>query len=134
MSDIQPFGMIETAVMQMITEAMPEAENLIGGDLSYDAEDDFYIWIGQVPGGGFSDETSGQWTIDIDVFDSTYGQAMRRSLDLEAIMLRRGGRRTSEMLIDSIVQNASPSERPWDDDESAYRVGGTYVLTARRRG
>lgn len=132
MSDIQPFAMIEVAVMELIEQLMPDATgDRIGGSLSYDATDDFYVWVGMVPGSGSADQTSGQWAIDVDVFDSTYGQAMTRSLQLEALLLRRGGWRTPSMIIDSAV-GGGPSERPWEDDESAFRVGATYVFTARR--
>jgi hypothetical protein len=127
------FGMIEKAVRQAIVAKMPDADGHVGGDLSYDvAEDDFYIWIGLIPGIGV-DEIYGQWTVDIDVFARTYSQAMRRALDLEAIFVTRGGHRTPEMRIDNVYQNETPAERPWDD-ESSSRIGATYVFTARRPG
>lgn len=128
-----PFGMIEKAVKQAIIAKMPDAEGKVGGDLSYDvATDDFYIWIGLIPGGG-NGEIFGQWAVDIDVFAKTYSAAMRRALLLEAIFVTRGGHRTAEMRIDGVTQNEIPSERPWDD-ESSSRVGATYVFTARRPG
>lgn len=127
-----PFPMIEMALKELITTLMPAADGLIGGDLSYDATDDFYIWLGLVPGGRTTD-LDGEWIVDIDVFDSHYSQAMQRSLNLEALLLKRGGHRTSTMRIDGVYQNEAPTERPWDD-ESAFRVGATYVFTARRSG
>lgn len=124
------FEMIEVGVKDLIVASMPEAANLIGGDLSYDEGDDFYIFIGMVS--GFTFETGGEWTLDIDVFDSTYGQAMRRCLALESILLKPGGWRTPKMRIDRVTQNQAPSERPNWDDDSSYRVGATYTFTARR--
>ena len=133
MTDIKPFGMIELAVVELVQALDPAVtDSLIGGDLSYDSTDDFYVWVGIVSGS--TDETDGEWIVDIDVFDSTYGQAMQRCLDLEPLLLRTRGFAGSKMRIDRVRQNESPTERPWDDDDSAYRVGATYVFTARRTG
>jgi len=134
-SSLTPFAMIEVAVMELIEALMPEASgDRIGGGLSYDAGDDFYVYVGMVPGSASADATAGSWAVDVDVFDSTYGQAMRRALALEALLLTPGGKVTPSMRIDRVTENEGPSERPWDDDDSAYRVGATYVFTARRRG
>lgn len=127
----QPFAMIESAVMEVIVANMPEAEDLIGGDLSYDGSEDFYILLGLVTGS--TDAIYGSWTLDIEVFDTAYGQAMTRALDVEALLLKPGGHRTSIMRIDSVAQNEVPATRPWDDD-STYRIGASYVFTARRSG
>lgn len=128
-----PFPMIEKAVKELIVALMADVEDTnVGGDLSYDATtDDFYIWLGLV--GGAGDDLGGEWIVDIDVFDTHYAQAMQRCLDLEALLLKRGGHRTSLMRFDRVYQNETPLERPWDD-ESAFRVGATYVFTARRSG
>lgn len=128
-----PFAMIEVSASEMLTDLVEDiTDELIGGDLSYDGEKDFYVWIGLV--GGLSDETSGQWSVDIDVFDSTYGQAMNRCLEIEAALLGAKGHQTQGMIIDRVYQNEAPTERPGWDEESSYRVGATYVFTARRRG
>lgn len=128
-----PFARIESAVKELVVALMPEADGLVGGDLSYDAESqEFYIWLGLVPGGRTT-EVDGEWILDIDVFDTHYAQAMDRALALEPLLIKRGGHRTSRMRIDSVTQNEAPVERPWDD-ESAYRIGATYVFTARRSG
>lgn len=133
MTDIQPFGMVERAVRQLIVEKMPDADGKIGGDLSFDAAvDDFYIFIALVPGGG-NGEIFGEWAVDVDVFDQNYTQAMRRALQIEAFLIKSGGHRTAEMRLDFGAQNAYPAERPWDDESSA-RIGSTYVFTARRPG
>lgn len=126
-----PFPMIEKVIKDLITAKMPEAASLIGGDLSYDATDDFYIWLGLVSGS--TDDLAGEWIIDIDVFDSHYSQAMERALALEAILVKRGGHRTTNLIIDRVFQNEVPVSRPWDD-ENAFRVGATYTFVARRSG
>lgn len=133
MTDIQPFGMIERAVKQALVARMPDVEGSIGGDLSFDAAtDDFYVYISLAAGGG-NGTIFGEWAVDIDVFDQSYTQAMRRALEIEALLLSPGGHRTPEMRLDFGFQNAYPAERPWDDESSA-RIGSTYVFTARRPG
>lgn len=128
----QPFKMIEKALRELIDSKMEDVTTAqIGGDLSYTTEDEFYIFLGLI--GGSTTVIDGEWSVDIDVFDNDYTQAMERALDLEAILLKRGGHRTSLMLIDNVYQNESPTSRPWDD-ENAFRVGATYTFTARRSG
>lgn len=128
-----PFPMIERAVKALLETQFDITDDThVGGDLSYDASDDYYIWIGIVPGGR-SSEIDGTWVIDIDVFDSHYSQAMDLCLQIEAFLLRSGGHRTPTMRLDNVYQNEGPAERPWDD-ESAFRIGATYVFTARRSG
>lgn len=130
---LQPFGMVERAVKQVIAEKMPDTVGKIGGDLSFDAAiDDFYVFIALVPGGG-NGTVFGDWAVDVEVFDQNYTQAMRRALQLEAILISPGGHRTAEMRLDFGSQNEYPAERPWDDESSA-RIGATYVFTARRPG
>ena len=125
-----PFGMIERALVELLEGGFGAPEGTVGGDLSYDAStDDYYLWIGLVSGS--TDAVFGEWSVDIDVFDNKYGQAMERALALEAFLLKRGGHRTSQMILDDVSQNEAPIERPWDD-ESAYRIGATYTFTARR--
>lgn len=129
----KPFGMIEKALRELIdTKIEDVAHEQIGGDLSYDpVVDDFYIWIGLVTGS--TTAVDGNWVVDIDVFDNDYTQAMERALALEAMLLTRGGHRTSVMRLDNVSQNEVPVVRPWDDD-SAFRIGSTYAFTARRSG
>lgn len=126
---INPFPMVEMALKELIEAEYEAADGKVGGDLAYAAGDDLYVWIGLIPGGGTT-EIDGQWIVDIDVFAPTYGEAMTHSLALEAVLLVRR-HVTSVMRLDNTYQNEAPSERPWDDD-SAYRVGATYVFTARR--
>lgn len=126
----KPFGLIELALQQLIEDRLEGAQGKVGGDLSYDASQDFYVWIGLVPGGGSSNEIEGEWTVDIAVFGTNYIETMRRALDLEAALV--GPRhRTAEMRIDNCYVNTLPTERPWDD-ENVYRIEATYVFTARR--
>lgn len=128
---MNPFPMIEIAVRKLIEAKMPEAVGKVGGDLSYDGVADFYVWIGLVPGGGAT-ETDGEWIVDIDVFATDYSDAMDRALALEALLI--GSRHvTSTMRIDNCYQNQAPAERFWED-ESIFRIGATYVFTARRSG
>lgn len=130
----QPFGMIEIALRELIMRFDTDAtESHVDNAPSYDpATQDFFYWIALIPG-STSGEIEGRWTVDIDILDTNYGSAMRRALALEPALLRRGGHRTNEMLIDSVFQNEGPAERPWEDD-GTYRVGATYVFTARRPG
>ena len=133
MTTIQPFPSIEKALKQVIEMNYPEANGHTGGDLqTVPVDGSIYVWLGLVPGGGVNDQTSGQWTIDVDVFARDYNSAMMHASGIEA-MLIDSPHRTDEIIIDSVFQNQSPTERPWDDD-SVYRVGATYVLTARRKG
>lgn len=132
MSELAPFPMVEKALKELLSVKMSVPVDSVGGDLSYDASvDDFYIWLGLV--GGSTSEIDGLWTVDIDVFDNHYSQAMTRALVIEAALLKRGGHRTTLMLLDNVSQNESPMERPWEDD-NAYRIGATYTFLARRTG
>lgn len=125
-----PFGMVEKAVKQVIEAGKPDLAGKVGGDLAYTGEDQ-YVYIGLIPGGS-ADEVDGEWYVDIDVFGRSYSAAMRTALDLETVLLKRR-HVTEEMRLDRTYQNEGPSERPWDD-EAVYRIGATYVFTARRSG
>ena len=127
-----PFPMVEKALKELLAAKMQVEPSSVGGDLSFDAStDDFYIWLGLV--GGSTSEVDGLWTVDIDVFDQHYSQAMDRALAIEAMLLTRGGHRTTIMRLDNVSQNEIPMERPWEDD-NAFRIGATYTFVARRSG
>ena len=128
---MNPFGMVEKAVKEVVESGYAVANGKVGGDPSYVAGQDIYVWISLVPG-GTNDEVEGDWVVDIDVFAPSYGEAMTHALALEPVLLRRS-HRTTEMRLDRTFQNQSPAERPWDADGVA-RVGATYVFTARRSG
>lgn len=130
---IQPFGLIEMAVKELIEAKYAPAFGKVGGDLSYTADQDLYVWVGLIPGGGSADEIEGTWAVDIDIFSASYASAMTHALALEAALLTPGGHRTPTMRVDSVSENSAPSEGPWDDD-SAFRISATYVFTARRSG
>lgn len=134
---IQPFGLIEMAVKELIEAKYTPASGKVGGDLSYtpsaDPAEDLYVWVGLIPGAGAADQIEGTWAVDIDTFGTDYKATMDHALALEAMLLTPGGHRTDTMRVDSVVQNGSPSEVPWDDD-SVFRISATYVFTARRRG
>lgn len=131
-SSLRPFPMIEKALKELLATKLEIPAASVGGDLSFDASvDDFYVWLGLVS--GQTTAVDGYWTIDIDVFDQHYAQAMTRALAIEAALLGRGGHRTSLMRLDNVSQNEVPMERPWEDD-NAYRIGATYTFVARRSG
>jgi hypothetical protein len=125
----EPFQMVEKAIRELIETRYPVAEGKVGGDLDFTSgQGAFYVFIGLVDGS--TDQIEGEWIVDIDVLADRYSQAMQTSLALEAILV--GPRHvTPTMRIDNCYQNQAPHELPWDD-ESSYRVGGTYVFTARR--
>jgi hypothetical protein len=124
-----PFPMVELAVKELIETNYPAAVNNIGGDMSYDG-DPLYVMITLT--GGSSDLVDGEWILDIDCFAPTYTDARHHALLLEPILL--GPRHvTSTMRLDNCYQNETPTERPWDVEDQ-FRVGATYVFTARRTG
>ena len=128
---VTPFPMIERALKELIVQRYPAAEGRLGGDLSFESGDGLYVWYALV--GGSSDQIEGEWIVDIDVFGDSYGAAMDAALALEAGLLGKTYARTELMRIDNISQNEVPVERPWDD-ELVFRIGATYVFTARRTG
>jgi hypothetical protein len=125
-----PFAMIEMALKELIEAKYEPAQGKVGGDLSYDGSSDLYVWLGLIT--GQATEIDGEWVLDIDCFAKTYGEAMNHALALETVLL---GRRhvTSLMRLDNTSQNETPVERPWGDD-TVFRIGATYVFTARRTG
>lgn len=128
---VTPFLSIEQAVKDLIVQKYPAAANKIGGDYRFKPGDDFYVWLSMVPGGS-TDRINGTWTLDVDTFGATYAGTMTRALAIEAAILGPL-RPTTTMIIDNVYQNTAPSERPWEDD-SVFRIGATYVFTARRSG
>lgn len=129
---VEAFPMIEKAVKELIEESYQDAAGHVGGDPSYKPGDPLFVWIALIPGGS-ADETSGSWVLDIDVLADNYGRAMGHALGIEAALLNRKNRRTSQMIIDAVYSNSGPAERPWDDDRVS-RIGATYAFTARRSG
>lgn len=131
---IQPFPLIEAAFTEVVETLYAPAQGNTGGDLSYNGTDALYVMIGLVPGAGSTDQTSGSWAIDVDVFAPSYAAAMSASLALESALLTgRFVAANTGMILDNVYQNSAPAERPWADDNS-FRVGATYVVTARRSG
>lgn len=125
------FKPIELTIKALIEARLAGATGRVGGDLSYTADQDFYVWIGLIPGGGSSDRTSGTWTADIDVFGTSYLDSMRRALELEDVLLNARGFRHDGQQIDVVFQSANPHEGFWDDD-AVTRISATYVFSARR--
>lgn len=127
----KPFALVERALKELIEAKYEPARGKVGGDPSYVTGQDLFVWVALVPGGA-TDQVYGDWTVDIDVLAPTYGGAMTAALDLEAALV--GPRHvTSVMRLDNCYQNEGPAPRPWDD-ETVYRIGATYVFTARRSG
>ncbi len=126
-----PFPMVEMAVKELVETKYTPAEGKVGGDADFAPGVDLYVMLNLVPGGS-ADQIEGEFILDIDCFSSTYAGAMNAALALEAALV--GPRHvTSVMRLDNCYENVGPAERPWDD-ESTYRVGATYVFTARRQG
>jgi hypothetical protein len=123
--------MVEMALKELIEAKYPAADGKVGGDLSYSPGDGLYVWIGLIAGGQTT-ETSGEWIVDIDCFGDTYASAMTHALAIEAKLHERR-HVTSTMRLDNTYQNAGPAERFWDDDK-VFRIGATYIFTARRPG
>ena len=128
---IQPFGSVELAARELIMDILEIPKERVRGDMSYVKGQPFHAWFGLVPGGS-TNETQGEWVLDIDIFDDDYTDAMDQALKLEAGLI--GSRKvTSVMRIDNVYQNEGPAERPTADDK-VFRIGATYVFTARRSG
>lgn len=127
---IAPFAMIERAVKEMVEARHPAAAGKVGGDLSYSGTG-LYVWLGLIPGAGFANQTSGEWSLDLDVFETSYAAAMEAALAIEAALLP-GRFQGTQMNID-IVTGGGPAEVPWED-EGVYRVSAVYTFSARRSG
>jgi len=127
----KPFGMIELAVKELLMTKLELPESRVIGDFSYKAGQDYKVWFGLVPGGS-TDQIQGEWILDIDIFDDDYTDAMNAALALDAKIIGPK-HRTSVMNLDNCYQNDGPVERPWNDD-TVFRIGATYVFTARRSG
>lgn len=134
---VKPFSRIERSLLLLLVQKYPGLEGSdawVGGDFAYDAATmPWYIRIDKVPGGA-TDRLEGDFIIDLEVFSNDYDQAESVAFDLEALALgyphvvEVDGRR---VVFDSVVQNVGVADLPWEDD-STYRLGATYVITARR--
>lgn len=137
MSDIpKAFGPIELAVKTLLISEVDEiTESNIGGDLSYDAATGAaYFHLARVPGGR-ADRFQGDFIVDVDVFDVNYLRADSAASAIEATLLgypHRVDVDGSLWVFDQVIQNVGPALLPWEDDR-VYRLGATYVITARRR-
>lgn len=140
---MKPFTSIERAMMTLIVDCglvingdptpVPEAQ--VGGDFGFDPESmPWYIRIDKVPGGS-SDRLQGDFVLDLEVFGQDYLLTESVAFALEALVL--GYPHVVEVedrkvVFDDVTQNVGPADLPWEDD-STYRLGATYVITARRR-
>ncbi len=135
---VAPMTSVERAVMALLVSKLPalgSSDARVGGDFGfYPATMDFYIRIDRVPGGR-TDRHEGDTVVDIEVFSQDYALAESASFAIEALML--GYPHTvmvgdQKVVFDDVFQNSGVADLPWDDD-STYRLGATYVITARRR-
>jgi hypothetical protein len=126
---IQPFALVEVAIKELIESKYEPAAGKVGGDPGFEPSTvDLFVEISLVFGA--TDPTTGEWTVDIDCYGRDYAATMQHALNLEAVLI--GPRHVTEtMRIDNVYQNEAPAERPWDDD-GVFRIGATYVFTARR--
>lgn len=132
---IPAFTPVDLALKEVIERIYAPATGHTGGDLSYVAGSEIYVLVSTVPGSGRTTQTEGEWAVDIEVFGNRYTTtdkkgAMDHALALEALLLP-GRHRASGLFIDSVYSNNAPSDLPWDD-ESTFRIGATYAVTARR--
>jgi hypothetical protein len=110
------------------------SDTRIGGDFGFDEDSmDFFIQIQKTPGGS-AGQLQGDFVFDVDVFSTDYDLAESVALGLEALLLEYPHVVEVEdrkVVIDDVYQNAGVAPLPWGDD-GTYRLGATYVLTARR--
>lgn len=142
--NVKPFRPIELAVLALIRREgltletgqhveVPELQ--VGGDFGYDPDQmPWFIRIDLVPGGA-SDRFQGDFIVDLEVFGADYLLTGSVAFALEALVLgyphvvEVGDRK---VVFDDVTQNVGVADLPWEDD-STYRLGATYVITARRR-
>lgn len=136
MTDLQPRISAARSVLALFDrdlEVVAGHPDRAGGEVPTSI-DTVYIEISTTPG-GHSDQIQGWAVLDIDCYARDYDTAESAAFDVEALLLgyphvvEVGGR---TVVIDSVEQNIGPADRPWEDD-SVYRIGATYVITARRR-
>lgn len=139
---LQPQSSLERALMALLLrdfehngERLADHPERVGGDLAYDAAAmPWFIRIDRVPGGS-AGRLEGRTVIDLEVFSGDYLLAESVAFDLEALALgyphvvEVEGRK---VVFDDVTQNVGVADLPWEDD-SVYRLGATYVITARRR-
>jgi hypothetical protein len=140
---IKPFTSMERALMALIVRdglvvdgvETPVDEDQVGGDFGYDPDAfPWYIRIDKVPGGQ-SDRHQGTFVLDLEVFGADYLLTENVAFALGALVL--GYPHVVEVddrkvVFDDVTENVGPADLPWEDD-STYRIGATYVITARRR-
>lgn len=127
------FSPIEKVVKKIIEAKWAPSVGKIGGELAYVQGTGLYIYISQVTGGGWTTATSGQWTLDIDVFGDDKNTAFNNALALEAALSEGPYRSHDGIFVDHFINSMSASQLPWED-ENVTRVGSIWVVTARRSG
>jgi hypothetical protein len=142
-NQLRPFTSMERAFRQLLLDKglivdgtpTPVTTAVVGGSYRYDPETmDWYIRIDQVPGGS-SNWFDGDFVLDVEVFGREYLVTENVAFAIEALALgyphvvEVDGRK---VVLGEVSQNVGVSDLPWEDD-SVYRLGATYVITARRR-
>lgn len=135
---VAPFGSIERALIALISRDLPVLEGsdaLVGTEFPRDASEvPFTIRIDRI--GGVTNSFEGDFNVDIETFSQDYLLAEKVALEVEALILAHGyhvvitdGRR---WVFDDASQNEGIDDRPWEGEDDTYRIGATYVFTARR--
>lgn len=79
--------------------------------------------------GGPSDRLNDHPTVDVDVFDARYADALRLAEIVREFLV---GPPPGLREIDRTECSPGPRELPWGDNQSLRRIGATYHLTLRR--
>lgn len=130
---VKPFPTPVLLALKALLETDLDSGDSVGGDFSYVGGSGFYQRIGLVD--SRSDRFGGTFVVDVEVWGSDYLETESRANRVEALLL--GYPHVVEVdshtwVFDTVSQNTGPRELPWEDDE-VTRLGGTYVITARRR-
>jgi hypothetical protein len=140
---LQPQTSMERAVLALLERDFVTRDGVrladhperVGSDFAFvRGTTPWFIRIDRIPGGN-SGRIEGRTVIDLEVFSDDYLLAESVAFDLEALALgyphvvEVEGRK---VVFDDVTQNVGVADLPWEDD-SVYRLGATYVITARRR-
>jgi hypothetical protein len=137
-TDIEKFTSFEKAFRQVLVDHLlvndePVQPNLIGRDFRYDTSMPYFIRLEKVPGGR-TDRFGGTVIIDVETWGTSYNATDSLASAIESVMLgyphvvEVDGRK---VVLDEVFQNTGAAALPWEAD-SVFRLGATYVLTARR--
>ena len=134
--DVKPFGPVGRALLTLLEERIPllaDDPSRSGGELPGEV-DMLYVRIASVPGGA-TDQLSGDFVFDVEVFSPDWNIADSVAQDIEAVLIgypQVVGLNDQIFIFDKVRQNQGVSPVYWDDD-TVYRFLATYVITMRRR-